>query len=85
MQQFAIIFTRNNAETIAADLNDYAVEDLLADHSWELNTFSPAVLCKDVLSNGFSSVSYVVSGEMFERNNPGITLNDKTFTLVREF
>lgn len=84
MKQEAILFTRINAEAIAASLTGVTAQDLLEDHSWELETFHVAVLARDVLDSGFASVSYVVSLQMFEANNPGIQLTTEHFTHVRD-
>lgn len=84
MRQEAILFTRINAVKIAADLNDYpTAEELLEDYKYELEAHHVVVLVRDILDDGFSSVSYVVTQNLFERNNPGITISTEHFTRVR--
>lgn len=84
MKQEAILFTASNAALIATQLNDYTAQELLEEYDDWMLTHHEVVLARDVLSTGFASISYVVTRDMFERNNPGITLNATTFTHVRD-
>lgn len=83
MNQEAILFTRINAANIAANLNDYTAQDLLEEYEWMLQIHHVLVLARDILDDGFASISYVVTREMFETNNPGIQISTETFTHVR--
>lgn len=84
MQQLAIAFNKNNADIVAASLDDYSASELLEEYEWMLNTHANLVLAKDVLDSGFSCISYVVTTDMFEKNAPtAIELNDQTYTPVR--
>lgn len=84
MKQEAILFTRINAADIAANLNDYPnAQALLEDYEYMLEDHHVLVLARDILDDGFACVSYVVIRQMFETNNPGITLSTEHFTHVR--
>lgn len=83
MNQEAILFSRINAADIAAQLSDYTADELLEEYEYMLKTHYFLVLARDVLPGGFASVSYVVTREMFDTNNPGIQLTTEHFTHVR--
>lgn len=86
MQQLAIAFNKNNADIVAAGLDDFSASELLEEYDWMLNTHTNLVLCKNVLDDGYSLLSYVVTVDMFEKNAGtihAVTLNDKTYTFVR--
>ena len=83
MHQDAILFTRINAAMIAETLTNYTTQDLLEDYGYELEAHHVVVLARDVQDGGFVSVSYIVTPEMFETNNPGIKLSTEHFTFVR--
>lgn len=84
MKQEAIIFTRDNADTIAARLIEYTAEELIDEYKWMLKDNPALVLARDVLDDGVGVLSYVVTRDMFERNNPGIQLTAGHFTHVRD-
>lgn len=85
MKQDAIIFTRLNADQIAASLTTpYTKEELLEEYEWMLDRHHILVLARDVLDDGFAAISYVVVREMFERNYPDIKLTTERFTHVRD-
>ena len=87
MIQDAILFTKDNAEMIAAHLTDYqSAEMLLEDYGHMFNsTHDALVLARDIPSNGQPVLSYVIFRSYFEVNNPAVQLNDKTFTVVHSF
>lgn len=85
MKQEAILFTRDNADIVAAKLDDFNTAEMLTEeYKWMLDRYPTLVLCRDILIDRSSLLSYVVVPGMFEKNWPDITLNDKTFTFVRE-
>ena len=83
LQQFAILFHKENAETVAEPLIDYTAEELLEEYKYMFESNDTLVLCRDELESGKSVLSYVVTIGMFCRNTPGIDLNHKTYTFVR--
>lgn len=84
MKQDAIIFTRINAAKIAAELEDFNTEEmLLEEYKWMLKDHHILVLTRDILADGTPLLSYVVTRQMFETNNPGIELTTEHFTFVR--
>ena len=84
MKQEAIIFTRLNADLIAAQLDDYTGPELLEEYKYMLEDHHILVLARDVLASGFACISYVVTREMFETNNPNKMLTTERFTHVRD-
>ena len=79
----AIIFTQNNASLIADSLIDYTTaQDLLDAYDSMFANNTKLVLARDVLSDGQSVVSYVVTESMFRANNPDIQLSHLHFTTV---
>lgn len=87
MNQEAILFNRNNAHLVAANLNDYTADELLEEYDWMFTMHTQLVLVRDVQADGFSSVSCVVTEDMFQTNapKPTPTLNAETFTYLRTF
>lgn len=83
MKQEAILFTGNTVNLIAANLSDHTADELLDEYMWMLQKHHTLVLAMDILDSGFSMISYVVTTDMFEKNNPGIKLSDRQFTHVR--
>jgi hypothetical protein len=86
MLNAAIVFTRENASIIADSLIEYTAQELLDEYDYMLSNpdIKTVVLGRNTMSDGISMVSYVVTGRSFRENNPGIELNDHTFTTVYE-
>lgn len=84
MDQFAIILTPENAEMIAGKLDDgHTVEDLMTEINYLYLRGKEVVLGIDVLDNGFTSVSYMISRNLFEaRNDNNVILNTEEFEYV---
>jgi hypothetical protein len=84
MKQDAIVLTSTNVSEIVTQLFEYTdTQEFLQDYGHMMLAHSDVVLTRDVLDNGTAMVSYVVTRQMFDRNNPDIAINDKTFTYVR--
>lgn len=85
MIQYAILFHKDNAEQIAAELDYVTTETLLEEYNHMLESHGTVVLFKDLLDNGTPMLNGVIYPAYFRANFPGIELNDKTFTETNRF
>jgi hypothetical protein len=83
LTQLAIIFTKNNADLIAASLSDYTAQELLDEYDYMLKEFNNLVLVRSDFGDGASVLSHVVTTSMFYANAEPLTmLTDYHFTEV---
>lgn len=85
MIQEAILWNKTNTDVVAQPLHFEDAVSVLADYGYMLEAHGTVVFCKAENSTGEVMTSYVVTQSMFNANNPGIELNDKTYTEVRRF
>ena len=86
MIKYAILFTKDNAAEIAAQVHFYTAEEIMTDYGYMLgNESGTAALFMDKLSSGELVLGGVISMSYFKANHPDVQINDKTFTEYHRF
>jgi hypothetical protein len=84
IQQQAILFTKNNADLIADQLSYTTAQDLLDEYEALLDKFETLVLVRDMLDNGVTPLSHVVTISMFYANATATRLAENYFEYVTQ-